>query len=197
MQMDFPNKQVLQFDFDVIDLQRMNAEDYIDRRNPAALALPARMRFNTKQRLRLTLRFFLSLTATRVEKKVKELAIGFFSAYQPLSREEVLQLEMELGRLRPDAARQNIMELTNPFIELGKLRGREEGLQEGRQQGEVELVLRQLVRRLGTLPTSQGKAVRKLDLAKIEALGEALLDFRSRTDLARWLRENSPADTHG
>ncbi len=85
------------------------------------------------------------------------------------------------------------MELTNPLIELGKLRGREEG----RQQGEIELVLRQLVRRLGTLPTSQGKAVRKLDLAKIEALGEALLDFRSRTDLARWLRENSSADTNG
>ncbi len=88
------------------------------------------------------------------------------------------------------------MELTNPLIELGKLRGRKEGLQEGKQR-EVELVLRQLVRRLGTLSTSQGKAVRKLDLAKIEALGEALLDFRSRTDLARWLRENSSADTPG
>ncbi len=77
------------------------------------------------------------------------------------------------------------MELTNPFIELGKQRGIIEG--------QAELVLKQLRKRLGVLPASQEKAVRKLSSARIEALGEALLDFTTSADLTRWLRQNKVA----
>ncbi len=82
------------------------------------------------------------------------------------------------------------MNLTNPFIELGKRRGRQEGILEGRHEGQTELVLKLLVRRIGALSAAQDKAIRKLSAEKIEALGEALLEFRSSTDLARWLRQN-------
>ena len=61
----------------------------------------------------------------------------------------------------------------------------------GRQEEGVELVLRQLKRRLGSLPPSQEKVVRKLELSRIEALGEALLEFTTRADLSRWLRANA------
>jgi predicted transposase YdaD len=81
------------------------------------------------------------------------------------------------------------MQLTNPFIELGIQRGIKKGRQEGRQAGEVELVLRQLKRRLGNLAAPQAKAIRQLDLSQIEALGEALLEFTSKADLARWLQK--------
>jgi hypothetical protein len=37
----------------------------------------------------------------------------------------------------------------------------------------------------------QKKAIRKLDLEKIEALGESLLEFNSRADLVRWLKNNA------
>ena len=96
------------------------------------------------------------------------------------------------------------MQLTNPLIELGERRGLHrglhEGLQEGRHQGEVELVVRQLGRRLGDLSAQQKKAIRRLPVSKIEALGEALLDFSSPADLARWLRQNAgraPTSTIG
>ena len=95
----------------------------------------------------------------------------------------------------PDMAREKVMQLTNPFIELGIQRGRQEGRQEGRregrQEGQVELVLRLLRRRVGILTASQETAIRKLDLSRVEALSEALLDFTSRADLARWLHANS------
>jgi hypothetical protein len=119
---------------------------------------------------------------------------GFFSSYQPLTARETLQLEKELGKVESDAAREAVMNLTNPFIELGKRRGRQEGLIEGRQEGiaegQAELVLKQLSKRLGDLSASQEKAVRKLSPNKTETLGEALLEFRSPADLARWLRKN-------
>jgi flagellar biosynthesis/type III secretory pathway protein FliH len=85
------------------------------------------------------------------------------------------------------------MNLTNPFIELGKQRGLEQGLEQGLEkgrQGEADLVIRLLTKRLGALSGAQEKTIRGLMLEKIEALGEALLDFTSPSDLARWLRNN-------
>ena len=87
------------------------------------------------------------------------------------------------------------MNLTNPFIELGKHQGRQEGFrqgrQEGRHQGEAELVLKLLVRRLGPLSAAQVGRIRQLDLRKIEALGVALLEFQSGDDLSCWLRQKT------
>ena len=115
---------------------------------------------------------------------------AFFFAYQRLNAAEELHLQEEISKVESAEMRDQIMQLTNPWIEAGKREGRQEGLQEGRQQGEVELVLRMLSRRLGNLSASQENAVRKLTLPKIEDLGEALLDFDSPADLARWLRFN-------
>ncbi len=41
------------------------------------------------------------------------------------------------------------------------------------------------------MPHSRRKAIEKLPLARIEALGEALLDFDSPDDLSRWLKKNA------
>jgi hypothetical protein len=101
-----------------------------------------------------------------------------------------LQLQEIIGKVESTEMRDRVMNLTNPWIEAGKEEGRQQGLQEGRQQGEVELVLRQLSRRLGALSAPQEKAIRKLPLVSIESLAEALLDFQSKTDLARWLKSN-------
>ncbi len=155
--------------------------------------------------------FFVRLTETQVPVKVKRLVAGFYSEYQRLNSEEALQLEENLSKVMPDMAREKVMQLTNPFIELGIQRGirqgiqrgiqrgvqkgRTEGRREGRKEGEVELVLRQLNRRLGPLAASQEGSIRKLGLSRIEALSEALLDFQSRADLSRWLRRNSKYPT--
>jgi predicted transposase YdaD len=213
LELDFPNKRVLHFDFDVIDLPRMKAGAFVRIKNPAALALSARMKMDPQGRIPLTRDFFLSLARTKIRREDQELVAGFFFRYQPLSDREALQLEKELGKVKPEAAREAVMNLTNPFIELGKrqgrqqgmeegVEGRQEGIVEGRQEGivegrregivegQTELVLKQLTRRLGSLSQNHEKAIRKLPLAKIEALGEALLDFRAPTDLGRWLRKN-------
>jgi flagellar biosynthesis/type III secretory pathway protein FliH len=167
------------------------------------------MKVDPEGRVGLARDFFLSLARTKIRRKEKEFVAGFFSKYQPLTAQEALQLERELGKVKPEAAKEAVMNLTNPFIELGKQRGlqqglqqglqrgreqgREQGLQQGRQQGEADLVLKLITRRLGAISSSQEKAVRRLPLRKIEALGEALLDFTSVADLSRWLRNNKTA----
>ena len=68
-----------------------------------------------------------------------------------------------------------------------KAEGIKEGMQQGMQQGELSLVMRQLIRKLGVLPTSVVETISTLNLTLIEDLGDALLDFNKREDLETWL----------
>ncbi len=65
--------------------------------------------------------------------------------------------------------------------------GEQEGREKGRQEGEVTLVLRQLQRRCGTLAPSMMEQIARLSAPQLEALAEALLEFRGLADLEQWL----------
>jgi predicted transposase YdaD len=66
---------------------------------------------------------------------------------------------------------------------LGEQRGREQGL----KTGELEITLRLLQRRCGAITPSQEARIRALPLPQLEALAEALLDFKGADDLETWL----------
>jgi len=71
--------------------------------------------------------------------------------------------------------------------------GRLEGLQQGlqlKQEGEALLTIRQLKRLLGELPPEIEAEIRGLNTNTIEALAEALLDFKTLEDLTNWLANN-------
>jgi len=46
------------------------------------------MKFDARHRIRLTRDFFVSLAKTPLSMNVRELAAGFYSAYQPLNEKE-------------------------------------------------------------------------------------------------------------
>jgi predicted transposase YdaD len=68
---------------------------------------------------------------------------------------------------------------------------KEEGREEGRQEGQAQLLLRLLQRRCGSLPSQAQDRIRTLSVEQLEKLGEALLDFRSVSDLDQWLNTQS------
>jgi len=61
------------------------------------------------------------------------------------------------------------------------------GRQEGRQAEAAALTLRLLPRRCGTLNPNQQARIQALTLSALEALADALLDFRGPEDLEEWL----------
>jgi predicted transposase/invertase (TIGR01784 family) len=65
--------------------------------------------------------------------------------------------------------------------------------QEAQQEGEANLTLRLLRRKLsiGIIPQLLESRIRDLPVEQIEALGEALLEFGSLSDLERWLEQGS------
>lgn len=68
--------------------------------------------------------------------------------------------------------------------------GEVKGKIEGKLEGELSLVLRQLLRRFGSISPNAQAQIQSLSLPQIEALGEALLDFSAPDDLTNWLQAN-------
>lgn len=65
--------------------------------------------------------------------------------------------------------------------------GVQRGEQKGRQEGEASLILRLLQRRCGEVAPAVQERIAKFDLARLDALGEALLEFHGVADLELWL----------
>ena len=56
---------------------------------------------------------------------------------------------------------------------------------------QLSLILRQLVRRLGTIQPETENSIRQLSVQELENLGEAVLDFKHPSDLTVWLQANA------
>ncbi len=54
---------------------------------------------------------------------------------------------------------------------------------------QLSLILRQLVRRLGTIQPETENSIRQLGVQELEELGDAVLDFNSLSDLTAWLQQ--------
>ncbi len=197
LQMTIRGDQILDFRFAVIDLARLDARRYVKKLNAAAMALSARMRVDPDARVSLAVDFFRNTVRVQWLPKELDVVSRFFFAYQEFTGEEGLKLHEKLSRIRNMDIPKEVFR-RNPILRLGIAEGRREGERkgklegklEGRHEGEADLVLRLLTRRLGPLPPLQTQAIRKLALRRVEELGEALLDFQTRTDLSRWLKSH-------
>ena len=197
-QVAFPGKTVLQFDYSVIQLNRLSWRDYVSTPNPVASALMAKMKIAPRDRPKVRLECLRLLATLKLDPARSQLIGGFIGTYLELSAEEMKQYEREFAKLSPEQKEAN-MELMNPWVkqgwEDGKLEGRQEGrqegiktgIQEGRQAGKEELVVRQLNRRFGTVSNELVDRLNRLSSEQLNDLGEALFEFKTLADLETWL----------
>ncbi len=100
-----------------------------------------------------------------------------------LTREEIQRM-LHL----PDVELKQTRFYQDVFAE-GRIEGRAEGRTEGQQQEAAALVLRLLRRRLGAVSGEVESRIRALPVAELEALGEAVLDWRTPAELIAWLQQ--------
>jgi predicted transposase/invertase (TIGR01784 family) len=95
--------------------------------------------------------------------------------------------------LREEIMRESVtyQALISESEKRGLQQGVKQGLQQGVKQGELDLALRQLRRKFGELPDRLVKKIKALSLKRLEAFGEALLDFQSLEDVTAWLGKKS------
>ncbi|MEA5415093.1 DUF4351 domain-containing protein [Synechococcus sp. BA-132 BA5] len=97
--------------------------------------------------------------------------------FPQLRSEEIMDFAgIHLDQLRHTRAAQQWLE-----------EGRKEGRHERRIEGITDIILRLLNRRCGTLSAAATTRLQALPLEQLEALADALLDFKGPDDLAAWL----------
>ena len=91
--------------------------------------------------------------------------------------------------LREEIMRESVtyQDLLAKGVKQGIQQGIQQGVKQGIQQGELDLALRLLRRKFGELPDRLVKKIKALSLKRLEAFGEALLDFQSLEDVTVWL----------
>jgi hypothetical protein len=197
-QIEFPNKVVLQFNYDVIQLNRLNWRDFARNPNPMASALMAKMNIAPEERARVKLECLRLLTTLRLDPAKMQLISGFIDIYLQLNAEEEALLRAEIATIEP-AEQEAVMQIVTSWmrqgieqgLQQGLQQGRQEGLEQGRREGELALILRLLARRFGLIDPELEERIRQLSLPQLEGLAEALLEFSDQTDLVIWLQQVS------
>ncbi|MBD2488059.1 DUF4351 domain-containing protein [Aulosira sp. FACHB-615] len=118
---------------------------------------------------------------TQLEPEQRREVSGYVQILAGLKFEKnLIQQMFREGMMRESVIYQEI-------LQEGLQEGRQEGLQEGRLEEARSLILRLLTRQIGDLPQTMRSQLDELSVNELEALGEALLDFKQLTDLEFWL----------
>jgi predicted transposase YdaD len=183
---DFPDKQVLDFDYEIIQLNRLDWRDFLKQKNPVAAALMAKMKIEPKDRPTVKAQCLRLLVTLKLDRAKMQLISGFVDTYLRLNSSEETIFQSQLSTMELQEQEQ-IMEITTSWEQKGIVKGRQEGRQEGQKEGQVATILRQLNRKLGNLPEAIATRIKYLEPSQLDSLTEALLDFETFDDLNQWL----------
>jgi predicted transposase/invertase (TIGR01784 family) len=192
-QIDFPDFQVLQFNYRVVQLNQFNWRDFINQRNPLASALMAKMKIDRKDRPKVKAECLRLLVTLKLDPARMQLISGFVDTYLRLNKSETREFESEVRKFGLNE-REEVMQIVTSWMEQGIEQGRKEGVEQGRKEGveqglnrEIELILRMLAVKFSSLDSEIAAQIRQLELNQLEDLGIALLNFQQVEDLTIWL----------
>ncbi len=178
----FPNKVVMEFNYELIQLNQLNWRNYLQNRNPVAAALMAKMNIARQDRPRVKLECLRLLATLRLDPARMKLISGFVDSYLRLNAEEEVQLKSQISTLQSDE-QEEVMEIVTSWME------------QGIQLGELKIILGQINRKIGEIAPQLLERIRQLSEPKLVDLSEALFDLSSEENLASWLEQNAEEPT--
>ncbi|REJ38440.1 MAG: DUF4351 domain-containing protein, partial [Microcystis flos-aquae DF17] len=178
---DFPDFKVLEFNYQVVQLNRLNWRDFLNQPNPVASALMAKMNIAEKERAKVKAECLRLLITLRLDPARMQLISGFIDIYLNLNPVEERQFQEEISTFS-QPVQEGVMQITTSWMRQGIELGIEQGIER-----EKTLILRQLKRKLGEINPSLETKIMELSIDDVEALAEALFDFSTVKDLISWL----------
>jgi hypothetical protein len=148
---EFPNKVVMEFRYDVIQLNRLNWRDFVKKPNPVAAALMAKMNIAPSERARVKLECLRLLATLKLDLARMKLISGFVDRYLKLNTEEQEEFQAEVKALAFEET-EGVMEIVTSWMEEGLLQGRQEGIEEGQLQAVRDDVIEILSARFKKVP---------------------------------------------
>jgi predicted transposase YdaD len=175
---DFPDRQVLNFDYSIVQLNRLDWRDFLQQKNPVAAALMSKMKIEPKDRPTVKAQCLRLLVTLKLDPGKMQLISGFVDTYLRLNSEEEAIFQSEISTIDLEQQEQ-IMQITTSWEQKGRA--------EGRLEEKLAITLRLLTRKFGTLDNTIADSVRSLKPAQLDSLTEDLLDFETLDDLQNWL----------
>ncbi|WP_029631678.1 DUF4351 domain-containing protein [[Scytonema hofmanni] UTEX B 1581] len=170
-------KVILEFNYDVIQLNQLHWQDFVNQRNPVASALMAKMRMSTSERPKVKLTSLQLLTTLQLNPAQVQLISGFIDTYLELNSQEEVVFQEQLANIEA-REQEEVMQIVTSWMR--------QGLEQGEKQGELKLLMRQINRRFGEISPDLKGRIENLSTPELENLGEALLDFSYVADLEAW-----------
>jgi len=188
-QINFPDLEVLKFNYQVIQLNQLNWRDFLNRQNPVASALMSKMNIAPADRPKVKAECLRLLVTLKLNPAKMQLISGFIDTYLRLNQIEEEKFAAEIGSLIP-AEKEEVMQIVTSWMEQGIEQGIERGIQQGRQEAitkEKDLIVRQIKRKVGNIDMELETRIKSLNLEVIEVLAEAIFDLATVEDLRNWL----------
>ena len=187
-EVSFPDLKVLEFNYQVIQLNRLNWRDFLNQANPVASALMAKMRIEKKDRPKVKAECLRLLVTLNLNPAKMQLISGFVDTYLNLNRSEEILFQEEISTFI-EPIQEGVMQITTSWMLQGIEQGIKQGIEQGVERGQRSLVMRLIQHKFGKVNSNLASKINNLNGLQLEALGEALLDFSSVGDLINWLEE--------
>ncbi len=203
--------EVIRYQFQPIQLNRLKWQDFVGNPNPIATALMAKMQVKPEDYVTVRRGFYELFMTGKLDRKQLRAIEEFMATYLKLTREQALQLEEEMETIMPPQALKEFTEIITERdeiafekgvekgvergIEQGIERGIEQGIEQGLREGEARSALRMTLRQADSKFGTTGEALRQrvtaLPTEKLEELSIALLSFETAAELQKWLDANA------
>ncbi len=177
---------IFHFEYQVVQLNRLDWREFLQTANPIAAALMARMRIANADRWRVKAACMRSLAGQPLSGVQRRLIGQFVDQYLPLNAPQEALFRAEVATFR-QPEQEVVMELVTSW----ERKARAEGRVEGRVEGQRRLVERQLARKCGALPADVAKSITNLSPTILEDLAVALLEFTNLADLRNWFANHA------
>ena len=174
----FPGQTVLQFEYRVIQLNRLSWRKYVKQPNPVASALMAKMKIAPRDRPKVRLECLRLLATLKLDPARSQLIGGFIETYLQLNAAEMKQYEREFAKLTPPE-KETTMELMTSWERKGR--------EEGRQEGKEEVIVLLIQGRFGSVSSHTTERLNRLSSEQLNELVRAFFEFKTLTDVETWL----------
>ena len=121
---DFPGFKVLEFNFKSIQLNRLDWRDYLDRQNPVAAALMAKMKIDQNDRPRVKAECLRLMVTLKLDPAKSRLISKFVDTYLRLNANDEVTFQAEIAKLEPQQ-KETIMYAMTSWEEKGMEKGME------------------------------------------------------------------------
>ena len=182
---DFPDRQILWFNFATVQLNRLNWRDFLKNRNPIAAALMSKMKIAPQDRPQVKLECLRLLATLKLNSAKTKMISGFVDSYLKLSEQEERAFQSQIDRIESEE-KEKIMAITTSWKEEGI----REGIEQGRQLELIESIREILQFKSINLTDALALKINNLEISQLKQLRKASLGFDNLDELQQWL-ENS------